>query len=60
MNENQKYNKQIPYEIRISIASAIEAMEYWLSNEVFKGNINIDNVTFNEKDHFIIKLNNNK
>lgn len=60
MNENQKYNKQIPYEIKISIASAIEAMEYWLSNEVFKGNINIDNVTFNEKDHFIIKLNNNK
>ena len=33
MNENQKYNKQIPYEIKISIASAIEAMEYWLSNE---------------------------
>ena len=60
MNENQKYNKQIPYEIKISIASAIEAIEYWLSKEVFKANIIIDNVTFNEKDHFIIKLNTNK
>jgi hypothetical protein len=41
-----------PIEIGMSIASINEAVRYWLSNVVFRDDVIIENISFNERDHF--------
>ena len=49
-----------PIKMNISIASAQEAIEYWLKHEIFKNNVNIESVTFTQDEHFIIKFDKNR
>ncbi len=51
-----KTDTKVPIEMHITIASAEEAIEYWLSNVVFKDSVKIEKVSFSEKDHFSIKF----
>lgn len=47
---------ETPIQINISIASATEALHYWLSNIVFRHEVKIKDIHFNEKEHFTIKF----
>lgn len=47
-----------PVEITICIASAHEAIEYWLNNQVFKDEVNIESVQYlGHENCFKIKFN---
>jgi len=49
-------NNKLPVRINITIASAIDAMEYWLSKVVFQEDIKIKSISFSEEDHFTIDI----
>jgi hypothetical protein len=50
------YNRNVPLSLNISIASACEAIEYWLRNVVMQEDVIIESVNFSDKEHFTIKL----
>ena len=45
--------------ITLTIAEANEAVEYWLSNVVFRSDVKIKQIDFSEHEHFRIKLQRN-
>ena len=49
------FTKQ-PTVMNMTIASMQEAIEFWLKEKVFRDSIEIEGITFSEKDHFTIKL----
>lgn len=53
-------DNKYPLNINITIASAQEAMEYWLSNVVFRDDVRIKKVCFSHDEHFVITLNRSK
>ena len=56
LSKSAKYMTNHPTHMNMTIASMQEAVEYWLSEKVFRENIEIESVSFNEKDHFTIKI----
>jgi hypothetical protein len=51
-----KINNRLPVKMNITIASANEAIEYWLTHAVLKSHVKVEKVTFTEADHFTIEL----
>ena len=50
-------NPALPIEMTISIASATEALEYWLTHCVLREPVTLEDVTFSEKAHFTVRIN---
>ena len=47
---------KIPTKLSITIASANEAIRYWLQEVVLQSDVRIEKVTFTQADHFTIEL----
>ncbi len=50
--KNNSY--RTPIKMNITIASATEAVEYWLNNVVLQQEVKIKQVNFSEEDHFTV------
>ena len=46
----------LPIEITISIASATEALEYWLNHCVFREHVKLTEIYLTERDHFKVRI----
>lgn len=51
--EEKEINK-IPTAMTMTLASAREAIEYWLTNVVLRSDVKIKDVVFSRQDHFRI------
>ena len=51
-------NNKIPTEITITTASILDAVMYWLKQEVFKENVEVSEIVFNKQtENFTVKFN---
>ena len=51
---SEKIDNNVPTTMNITIASANDAIAYWLSNAILQSDVKIKEISFTEKDHFKI------